>query len=935
MKVTLVLSGLSSACAQSLTALPSSRPSTNSLSSSSASNSTSSASIVLSSSSSSYSSSASARSSSQNTESVLPSPVNATSSASSSPRPTAYVNPWAGNFSSPVPQHGTGSAFALQCQNAWYSFTSINTDDLKVSASRGYVTETIRSTTVYEVHTYYETQYFTLCDGHPRVITSTPTATITTTLAPSTTTYLNERIGWSKFPNPNCTVNWDDCDGLWSRYSTAKSVYDAISFEKANTVVSLGPGASYWVVNGVTTTFPTPSPAEISLGTESIEKYYIKNQYLIITRPPPGGLVCACGKTMTAGGPPVTIQNTISFTNTPYTPSCRTAKPTCTPGAQCKISGDEVEIFWFPPQYNATRDLCATAPPTFITSQPPTNFTWSPITTGPYAVLPGNTTWYSGNVYVSLKGINAQCNWSGTSVEVGSTQHGNVLTMAPSELLSLRATWGPWTERGSLASSIGYGNNLYSFNFADLVSPYPWSAWAGLDYCVVNKCSTMSGPYNPRIAVPEAIRRLDPRWSTCDLDLGGLYDPPIALSSVGNMFASTTVPPQGGPGPTPGQSPPQQNEPTHTPIVPGLPLPWQSDPPKNPGNSGPPPSEDGPLNPQDPPRPSVPSDPSKPGDSDTNPQPNPAPNPAPNPVPVPNPTPQVTPAPIVLPPTPTTVGSIGTVPIIINPSNPSQINIGTTILTPGSPALTLGPNRDTTVSLQDPTHLVINTPGAAAPSTINLPQPGAPTPSSGAIITLPNGERVTATAILGDGANGGKATSVLVSGTLFSVGSTPLTLSNGLVLSQAPSGSGVVVINTSSGVTSTLAFSSIPDINTPAPNISPAPTALVTIGGRVYTATSRDGSVVIPDLGVTLSEGGDGVTVNGTVVVGARTGVAVGSTTVGFETPTPGAGVSGSARGSGRGNGNVAVATGGAGKMTPGVWWVGMAVGVLGAMVSM
>jgi hypothetical protein len=44
-----------------------------------------------------------------------------------------------------------GIDFALQCQNAWFSYTSINNDYLRVSGSTGYITSTIRSTTVYEI----------------------------------------------------------------------------------------------------------------------------------------------------------------------------------------------------------------------------------------------------------------------------------------------------------------------------------------------------------------------------------------------------------------------------------------------------------------------------------------------------------------------------------------------------------------------------------------------------------------------------------------------------------------------------------------------------------------------------------------------------------------------------------------------------------------
>jgi hypothetical protein len=488
----------------------------------------------------------------------------------------------------------------------------------------------------------------------------------------------------------------------------------------------------------------------------------------------------------------------------------------------------------------------------------------------PYTVLPGNTTWFSGNVYVSLNHINAACDWSGTNVEVGSTHGGEILTLAPSELYSQRATPTIWNGH---TGYIDFGSEAYSFNFGDLVPPYPWSAWAGLDYCVMSKCSTISGAYNPRIAVPEAIRRLDPRWATCDLALYGLYDPPIALRSVGFLSATSTQPPSRLE-PTPGQSAPLQIEPTNTPIVPGAPLPWQSasalpvppvQPPVIPEPSPIPVNTPAPETPNDPtsPHTNPPSDPSQPDDPNT-------------------PRPGLAPAPVT--PQPTTIGTIGSTPIVVNPTNPAQVVIGSNTLTPNAPALTI--SGGTTISMQDPSHIIISTPGAAAPSTINVPQPigqGVPTPSAGVVLTMPNGEHITATAIIGEGHNGEKtATTIMVSGTMFSAGGPPITLANGVVLSEAPSGSGVVVIDPKNSAISTIAFSSMPGINHP--GTTPAPIAIVTIGGYVYTATSQGGSVVIPELGITISQGGPAITVNGTAIsnAGGTTGVVVGSSTATF-----------------------------------------------------
>ena len=270
----------------------------------------------------------------------------------------------------------TGSLYAWQCQNLWYSYTSINTDYITATNSLYYITSTIRSVTVTIISTYYSTSFYTLCDGHPRVIASEPTATSTTILLPSTTTILAEGLSVASFLDPSCTVNYMDCSGLWTTYWSASSVYAAYSFEAANTVVSLGPGASYLVVNGITTTYPAPVTAmpTISIGTEEVLPYYGGGwTWIIVTTPPPGGLFLEDGYTLTPGGV-VTIEHSVSTTATPYTPHCNTDAPTCTPGARCMIDGDRVQLFFFPPQTNVSRDMCATAPVGGgITSRPPTN----------------------------------------------------------------------------------------------------------------------------------------------------------------------------------------------------------------------------------------------------------------------------------------------------------------------------------------------------------------------------------------------------------------------------------------------------------------------------------------------------------------------------------------------------------------------------------
>lgn len=69
-------------------------------------------------------------------------------------------------------------------------------------------------------------------------------------------------------------------------------------------------------------------------------------------------------------------RHAVTTFDTAYTPECRTEQPTCTSGAACQIGrGQEtIEILYFPPQANISRDMCATSPvdPGF-TGIPPAN----------------------------------------------------------------------------------------------------------------------------------------------------------------------------------------------------------------------------------------------------------------------------------------------------------------------------------------------------------------------------------------------------------------------------------------------------------------------------------------------------------------------------------------------------------------------------------
>ncbi|KAK3629172.1 hypothetical protein LTR56_018180 [Elasticomyces elasticus] len=107
----------------------------------------------------------------------------------------------------------------------------------------------------------------------------------------------------------------------------------------------------------------------------------------------------------------------------------------------------------------------------------------------------------------------------------------------------------------------------HSFNFADLNPPVPASAFFMQQWCDssdgiggnlslynyrVNGVGHIAGlcqhqtdyviydeSYNPMIALPPQFRALDPAWSQCLLQLGGVYDPPKPLQQATSLDAPT------------------------------------------------------------------------------------------------------------------------------------------------------------------------------------------------------------------------------------------------------------------------------------------------------------------------------------------------------------------------------------------------------------
>jgi len=192
---------------------------------------------------------------------------------------------------------------------------------------------------------------------------------------------------------------------------------------------------------------------------------------------------------------------------------------------------------YFPEATTVSRDMCATTPSAKLTAYgkdvglpytaaDPSN-TWNGTGAPPESAVVGTHTFTSGTAYISIKHVWAvdRC-----SSRLGTTVTGAVLALPSESLLSLRYSQDHFQYFATTNKVTGY-----PFNYADLNHPVPYSAWNGQARCEFPgaadyKCNVIyENDYNPQLAMPPGIRKLNPAWEGCQMWYGGLYDPPYAL----------------------------------------------------------------------------------------------------------------------------------------------------------------------------------------------------------------------------------------------------------------------------------------------------------------------------------------------------------------------------------------------------------------------
>ncbi|KAF2478277.1 uncharacterized protein BDR25DRAFT_309060 [Lindgomyces ingoldianus] len=609
----------------------------------------------------------------------------------------------------------------------------------------------------------------------------------------------------------------------------------------------------------------------------------------------------------------------------PVRPSCSACVST-----SCTFQHGGMSLYFWPVTTSVSRDYCAWDPIGGIATSyiPDINHTYVPTTTGPYAVVDG-ITMYQGNVYLSMMEpyVIDNCGKQITRQVSGP----NVVTIASTDLYSVRK----------------YPHNLlpWSVNYDDFNDPTPWSAYYGQRNCANNRplCSVVF-PHNyyPVMVMPPQVRNLDPNWNSCAFDMYGIFDPPVALHSVGNIFPTSAIveptspataepvrtppqPGQSGTGSVPVVTPPPTNQ------NPDPPSSSQAPPNTNP-NPNPNPNTNPPNNNNDPPS--------------ANPNPNSSPNPGQNPAPTPTPNPT---NPALNPPSNPQLPTITVGPTVIpvDPSGGLIINPGTTLTRGGAPLVI----SSTTFSIGDGGLTIIspststNIPFSNNPVTVTLGPGNSPLtidPAGSVILALgttlrPGDPAITVSGstlsigpsgIVVIGPQGTSTIPIPTSGPqILTIGASTYTLANGaLVLGPGTTLSFGDPAITISGTIYSIGTAGVVIVGPSGTSTIPVAisTQVITIGSNTYTM--YNGELVLGP-GTTIGVGDPAVTIGGTTFSVASTGVVVLSDGGGTTVPVTGTDT-GVVRPTGTSNPTGAATGGGGNVKSEGRWMVAVAVAV-------
>ncbi|KAK3620006.1 hypothetical protein LTR22_025763 [Elasticomyces elasticus] len=281
------------------------------------------------------------------------------------------------------------------------------------------------------------------------------------------------------------------------------------------------------------------------------------------------GVECSAYTSSIAANLTVTAPTIAStYSDNPHCNATGTSTTPVTGCGPCNLYGGSVQLLYFPPGTEVSRDMCATVPVTstdcpFGNGQQlnntnnigqataPCAFYSDSITlppdTGPHTVSNGYT-FYENKAYLAYQTAYA----SNDCGRVGSHYSAGILPVASEDLYSV------------LGYHFELSNAAYQVKFADFSTPVPYSAYYGQPQCdeggnlgLLQWPNMLNGKiveglcgdpgyvvydelYAPRLAVPPEFRSLDPAWSHCLLGLDGLFDPPKALQPASSAAGPTS-----------------------------------------------------------------------------------------------------------------------------------------------------------------------------------------------------------------------------------------------------------------------------------------------------------------------------------------------------------------------------------------------------------
>ena len=269
--------------------------------------------------------------------------------------------------------------------------------------------------------------------------------------------------------------------------------------------------------------------------------YYLPDGYLRIRPTPPAfgtSIINATTRytsTYTIGGNwsvPASLAFPFSAMGVSSPWNCRAGNPvvsTASNCGQCSIFGDNLRLLYWPVAltWNGSSSSIITEAPRTTTQ------------------IVGNQTLTYPTIYLSYSALSA----SDDCGSVGTSRMGAIVPIPLDEIYLV-----------SFADLVGEG---YNGGWLPMSSPLdlgalPPNPLPPANYLEQTDCPHMcptsyildDWPYAPQIALPRALRTLEPAWASCGGYLGGSYDPPTALGPAPALatptlpvFASSATPP--------------------------------------------------------------------------------------------------------------------------------------------------------------------------------------------------------------------------------------------------------------------------------------------------------------------------------------------------------------------------------------------------------